>query len=393
MSTAETSFHVGKLANGKRRHLLAAMTGAILLAATASIAWWGLFFRHAESTDDAYVAGNMVQVSSQISGTVLSIAAADTELVQAGVPLVELDPADARVALEQAEAQLAQAVRDTRTLFINNGSLSANIALRNVEVERARGDLARRQELVEAGAVSWEDVEHAHNALRAAEASLHAARAQLSANLALTDDTSVAEHPGVKRAASQVRAAWLSFVRTTVSAPVTGYVARRSVQVGQHVAAGTPLLSVVPLDTVWVDANFKEDQLVRMRIGQPATLRSDLYGSAVVFHGKVSGLSAGTGSAFALLPAQNATGNWVKVVQRVPVRIALDPKSLQAHPLRIGVSMQVNVDVAHEGAPLSAGSYMRPTSVYRTRVFDDAAREVEERIEHIIEKNRGDRGA
>jgi membrane fusion protein (multidrug efflux system) len=374
--------------NGKRRALLIVFTVVVLAALVAYGVWWYLFARHYESTDDAYVAGNVVQVTPQVGGTVIAIHADDTERVEAGKPLVELDPSDARVALAQAEAQLAQAVRETRTLFVNTGALNANIALRSTDLARARDDLKRRTGLIGTGAVSGEDIDHARNAVKAAESALQAAREQLASNQALTSTTPVAENPNVLRAAAQVRAAYLSYARMTLPAPITGYVARRSVQVGQRVAPGAPLLSVVPLDALWVDANFKEVQLAHMRIDQPVTLHSDLYGSDVVYHGKVVGMAAGTGAAFALLPSQNASGNWIKVVQRVPVRIALDPAELAERPLRIGLSMQVKVDIARdEGTSLTTAAGARTQPAYATRVFESADRDADAEIARIIAVN------
>nr|WP_314628206.1 HlyD family efflux transporter periplasmic adaptor subunit [uncultured Noviherbaspirillum sp.] len=374
--------------NGKRRALLILFTVVVLAALVAYGVWWFLFARHFESTDDAYVAGNVVQVTPQVGGTVVAIHADDTERVEAGKPLVELDPSDAKVALAQAEAQLAQAVRETRTLFVNTGALNANIALRSTELARARDDLKRRTGLIGTGAVSGEDIDHARNAVKAAESALQAAREQLASNQALTSSTPVAENPNVLRAAAQVRAAYLSYARMTLPAPITGYVARRSVQVGQRVAPGAPLLSLVPLDALWVDANFKEVQLAHMRIDQPVTLHSDLYGSDVVYHGKVVGMAAGTGAAFALLPSQNASGNWIKVVQRVPVRIALDPKELAERPLRIGLSMQVKVDIARDdGTSLTTAAGARTQPAYATRVFEAADRDADAEIARIIAVN------
>jgi membrane fusion protein (multidrug efflux system) len=374
--------------NGKRRGFLIAFTLLVLIALVAYGIWWFIFARHFESTDDAYVAGNVVQVTPQVGGTVIAIHADDTERVDAGKPLVELDPSDAKVTLAQAEAQLAQTVREVRTLFVNSGALNANIALRSTDLARAREDLARRTRLIGTGAVSGEDIEHARNAVKAAESALTAAREQLASNQALTSTTPVAQNPNVLRAAAQLRAAYLAYARTTLPAPISGYVARRSVQVGQRVAPGTPLLSVVPLNALWVDANFKEVQLAHMRMDQPVTLHSDLFGSDVVYHGKVVGLAAGTGAAFALLPTQNASGNWIKVVQRVPVRIALDPRELEKWPLRVGLSMQVKVDIAHdEGTSLSAVNAARTAPAYETRVFEAADREADQEIARIIADN------
>ena len=374
--------------SSKRRSLLIIVTTLLALGIAAYGVWWTLVGSHYEHTDDAYAAGNVVQVTPQVAGTVLAIHADDTDLVQAGKPLIELDQTDAKVALDQAEAQLAQTVREVKVLFANNASLQANMDVRSTDVERAKSDLARRQQLLSTGAISAEELEHARNALKTAEAAFIAAREQLASNHALTENTNVTQHPNVLRAASKVRETMLAYSRTTLPAPLTGYIAKRAVQVGQRVAAGSPLLSIVPLNSLWVDANFKEVQLAHMRIGQDVVLHSDLYGSDVEFHGKVLGMSAGTGSAFALLPAQNASGNWIKVVQRVPVRISIDPKELSKHPLRIGVSMQVQVNISQEqGAPVSASPNVSNTPLYQTSVFDQAGKDADQEIARIINAN------
>ncbi|MEO6363523.1 MAG: efflux RND transporter periplasmic adaptor subunit, partial [Caldimonas sp.] len=339
----------------KRKVALLSVAGVVLLAAIAYGIYWALVLNHFESTDNAYVQGNVVQVTPQVAGTVVAINADDTDFVKAGQSLVRLDRADAQVALEQAEAQLAQAVRETRTLFVNNGGFKAQIAAREAdlararsEVQRAQDDVNRRAPLLQTGAVGKEEFNHvssqlsvARSAMSAAESATEAAREQLASNQSLTEGITVEQAPNVLRAASRVREAFLALSRTELSAPIDGYVARRSVQLGQRVQAGAPLLSVIALSEVWVDANFKESQLRNLRIGQPAELEADVYGKKVVYHGRVEGLGAGTGAAFALLPAQNATGNWIKVVQRVPVRVTLDAKEVQAHPLRVGLSMDV----------------------------------------------------
>lgn len=375
--------------NGKRKRMLLSLTAALVVAGVGYGVYWGLYARHFESTDDAYVAGNVVQVTPLVGGTVVSIAADDTQLVTAGQPLIQLDRADSQVSLEQAEAQLAQAVREVRTLYVNNGSLAANVTLREADVTKARDDLRRRQAIAGSGAVSNEEISHAQSALQGAESALLAAREQLASNKVLTDQTTVEKHPNVQRAAANLRSAYLAFARSSMPAPVTGYVAKRSVQVGQRVAAGAPLMAVVPLDQVWVDANFKEVQITHMRIGQPVTLEADVYGSRVEYQGKVAGFSAGTGSAFSLLPAQNATGNWIKVVQRLPVRIALDAQQLKDHPLRVGLSMTVKVDVRHEeGAAMAAAAPAKPM---QTDVYDKVAQDADQLIERIIAANNGGR--
>ncbi len=383
-----------------RKRLLLMATVAFVLVAVAYGLWWALVGSHFESTDDAYVHGNLVQITPQVPGTVVAIEADDTETVQAGQPLLRLDPADTEIALQQAQAKLAQTVRQVRTYYVQNDALAADVALREAdilraqaELTRAQSDAARRQQLARSGGVSGEEILHAQAALKSAQsglaqakAALAAARAKLATNEALTRGTSVENHPDVREAAAGLRNAWLANSRTVLPAPVAGVVARRSAQVGQRVAPGTPLMTVVPLDQVWVEANFKEGQLRKMRVGQPVTMTADLYGSSVTYHGTVAGLDAGTGSAFALLPAQNATGNWIKVVQRVPVRIALDPEDLKKHPLRVGLSMDVEVNVGKdEGEPLTAAGRKEP--VWSTRAFEPPHDEIDALVNKIIQDN------
>jgi len=381
--------------SASRRRLLLLATAVFVLLAVGYGLWWWIYSSHFEATDDAYVHGNLVQITPQVAGTVVAIAADDTEWVKAGQPLVQLDPADAEAALAQARAQLAQAVRQTRTRYVQNEALQADVSAREADLKRVQADLARartdldrRQKLARTGGVSGEELQHAQTALRSAQsqaaqaqAALEAAQATLETNQALTRGTDVAHHPDVQRAAAQLREAWLARERTALPAPVDGMVARRSVQVGQRVAPGAALMSVVALDQLWVEANFKENQLRNMRVGQPVTLVSDLHGDRVRYHGVVSGLDAGTGSAFALLPAQNATGNWIKVVQRVPVRIRLDPTELAEHPLRIGLSMTVEVDVGDEGHAVPAVAGLQTDALTLDQGVADAL------IDTIIREN------
>jgi membrane fusion protein (multidrug efflux system) len=327
----------------KRKLLLSLLAAAIVIGGAG---WGGYYYttgRFFESTDDAYVSGNLVQLTPQVSGTVIAVNADDTQIVHQGAPVVTLDAADAKVALANAEANLAQTVRQVSSLYVNNAYYAATVAQRQSDLTRAQADLKRRMAVADTGAVSVEDIAHARDAVSAAQAALDAVRQQSEANHALTDRTSIERHPNVQAAAAKVRDAWLDNARNTLPAPVTGYVARRSVQVGQRVAPGTPLMAIVPLDGVWVDANFKEVQLAHMRIGQPVTLTADAYGSKVKYHGHVEGFSAGTGAAFAVLPAQNATGNWVKVTQRVPVRLAFDEPPGQT--IVSGWSAHVTIEV------------------------------------------------
>ena len=375
--------------NGKRKRMMTLLVIVILIAAIAYGLYYFLVARFHEDTDDAYVNGNVVQITPQVTGTVVAVNADDTQTVKAGDPLVVLDPADARVALEQAEANLAQTVRQVRGLFADDNQYLAQVAVRQADLSRAQDDLKRRLTVAQTGAVSLEEISHARDAVKSAQAAVDAAQQQLASNRALTANTSIANHPNVLSAAAKVRDAYLNNARNNLPAPVTGYVAKRSVQVGQRVPPGTPLMAIVPLGSVWVDANFKEVQLKHMRIGQPVELTADVYGSSVVYHGKVVGFSAGTGSAFSLLPAQNATGNWIKVVQRLPVRIALDPKELEQHPLRIGLSMQADVTIKDDqGGQLGQA----PNTVYQTTVFEKYGDEADAEIARIIAENAGPNG-
>ena len=361
---------------------------AALLAGSAVVAWWLLAPSNHEVTEDAYVEGNVVQVTPQLNGSVTAIAADNTDYVQAGQVLVQLNGVDAQLALARAEAQLAKTVRQVRAQFASSGQGRAAIVLRRADVARAETDLARRSSLAGSGAVSGEDISHAEDALRTARAALTVAEQQSLSASALTDQTSVAGHPDVLAASAQLRDAYVAAHRTTLRAPVSGIVTRRTVQLGQRVGAGTALMSIVPPEQMWVSANFKESQLHGIRIGQPVELRADVYGKSVRYHGRVAGLDAGTGNAFSLLPAQNATGNWIKVVQRVPVRIALDAKELAAHPLKIGLSMQVAVDTSERGGALAA-SRASGRPAWRTQVFDGELAQAAERADAVIAANLG----
>ena len=377
----------------RRWRWLGGVLGVALLASAVCGTYWAQVLRYHQTTDDAYVGGNVVQITPQISGTVVAIGADDTQFVKAGQPLVRLDQADARVALDQSEAQLARTVRDVRNLFATTSQLEATVQARQTDLAAAQSDLARRQRLGASGAVSGEELQHATDAVKAAQAGLLAAQQQLAANRARVDNTTLADHPQVRDAAAAVRNAYLTLARTELPAPVAGFVARRNVQLGQRVSPGTPLMAVVPLDEVWVDANFKEPQLARMRVGQPVTLTADLYGTHVIYHGKVAGFGAGTGSAFSLLPAQNATGNWIKIVQRVPVRISLDPHEIAAHPLQIGLSMKADVEVrgGADGARLPQLASL--ASAWSTDVFGSSDALADARVQAIIAANQAAPGS
>jgi membrane fusion protein (multidrug efflux system) len=372
--------------NRKRWLWLSIFGGAFLVIGAAYSLYWANVLRYRQSTDDAYVNGNVVQITPQISGTVVSIGADDTQFVKAGQPLVRLDQADAKVALDQSEAQLAKTVREVRNLFATSAQLRAAVEMRQSDLAMAQKDLARRERLGNSGAISNEELQHARDSARSAEAALMSAQQQLAGNQARVDGTTLENHPDVRNASAAVRNAYLTYSRTILPAPVSGFVARRAVQLGQRVGPGATLMSVVPLDQVWVDANFKEPQLADMRVGQPVTLTADLYGGGYRYHGKIAGFGAGTGSAFALLPAQNATGNWIKIVQRVPVRIALDPREIAAHPLQIGLSMKVEVSV-RDGSGERLPELVHNAPAYSTDVFHSVDEAADVRVQEIIAAN------
>ena len=390
--------------NPARRKALISIASLVVVAGLGWTAYEWLIASHYESTDNAYVQGNVIQITPQMGGTVMAILADDNDLVKAGQPLVKLDPADAKLALDQAAASLAQAVRQARTLVANNGSLTAQITLREsdvvkaqTEIARASDDLSRRQSLLGSGAVSKEEFNHAQtqlangkSALASAQAGVVAAKEQLLSNQAMTDGIALEQHPSVLLAAAKVREAWLATQRAALPAPVDGFVARRTVQLGQRVAAGAPLMSVIPLNQLWVDANFKEVQLRYIRIGQPVKLTADLYGKKVQYQGVVSGLGMGTGAAFALLPAQNATGNWIKVVQRVPVRVSLDAAEVAKNPLRVGLSMEATVDVRRQDGKMLADA-PRAAPLVETQVYAALDAGAAEEVRKIVAANKGAR--
>ena len=359
--------------------------GAVVLA--VAVVWgvyWLLWARNHESTDDAYVAGNIVAVTSRENATVTALHADNTQAVKRGQILIEMDPSIAEVNMKAAEANLARAVRGVRGAFASADSYSAQLAQANVALVRAREDYQRRSRAL-GGAVSGEELSHARNAVAAAQSAVNAARSGLAQAQSGIAGVDIDNNPDVLAAIAQLRAAAITLGHMRIVAPVDGIVAQRTVQVGQRVSAGAPLLAVVPLSHVWIDANFKEDQLARMRIGQPAHITADIYGRGVVYHGQIAGLGAGSGSAFALLPPQNASGNWIKIVQRVPVRIALDPADLKEHPLRIGLSTSVRVDVRDQSGPLVSSA---PPTVMRNEAGEDTTAGADALITRILAANR-----
>lgn len=380
----------GNAPKDKRKRTRALLIALVifLLAAIAWLLLWLLVFSTRETTDDAYVGGNQVGISAQVPGIVVGVYADDTQRVTAGQLLVRLDGTDGDVALRKASSALAQAVRQVRQQTQSAASADAGLVARRLDLKRAQDDLKRRIPLLAEKAVAPEEVQHARDAVDSAQSALESAQRQADAARSLVDGSDVEGNPAVDQARANFRQAWVAAQRNAIVAPIDGYVAQRSVQVGNSVQPGQQLMTVVPLHDLWVDANFKESQLRHVRIGQPAKIEADIYGGGTEYHGKVIGLGAGTGSAFSLLPAQNATGNWIKVVQRVPVRIALDPKDLDKRPLRIGLSTAVNVDITDDSGDVLAKS-PSTTPVAQTSVYDDVAAKADAAADDIIRKNLG----
>ena len=358
----------------------------LLLIAIGSAAYWFFFIKGFEETEDAYVSGNQVMVSSQVAGNILKINVDNMDPVQAGDVLLELDDTNAKLSFEQAKSNLANAVRQISQLNYTVKQLKSAVRANEITLAQVQGNLNRRVQLVKDGAIDKESFQHAKEAVELAKANLTTSQNQLEANQALLLDGPLSEQPQIQSAVSNLKQAWLNLERTKIRSPIKGYVARRNAQVGQAVSVGGALMAVVTTDQMWLDANFKETQLTHMRIGQPVKIHFDLYGKDKTFDGKVVGIEMGTGSAFSLLPTQNATGNWIKVVQRVPVRIQLDPQQLAENPLRIGLSATVKVNVSD-----SQGETLRnkapSTTLYSTNVlqYDESA--VNNLIESIIRDN------
>ncbi|QMR68216.1 multidrug efflux MFS transporter periplasmic adaptor subunit EmrA [Klebsiella grimontii] len=373
---------------GKRKCALLLLTLLFIIVAVAYGIYWFLVLRHFEETDDAYVAGNQVQIMAQVSGSVTKVWADNTDYVQKGDPLVTLDQTDAQQAFEKAQTQLAASVRQTRQQMINSKQLQASIEVKKTALSQAQTDLNRRIPLGAANLIGREELQHARDTVASAQAELDVAIQQYNANQAIVLGTKLEQQPAVLQAATEVRNAWLALQRTKIVSPISGYVSRRSVQPGAQISSTTPLMAVVPATNLWIDANFKETQLAHMRIGQPATVISDIYGDDVKYTGKVVGLDMGTGSAFSLLPAQNATGNWIKVVQRLPVRIELDEKQLAEHPLRIGLSTLVEVNTTDRGGEMLA-SQVRSSPVYESNAREIGLEPVNKLINDIIQANAG----
>jgi len=373
--------------NGKRRFWLILVAAVVIAGGLAWALYWLFYVRYFESTDDAYVAGNVVTITAKENATVLALHADNTQTVRRGQTLVEMDPAVARVNLQAAEANLARAVRDVRGAFSASDTSQAQLHQAQVTLAQARADYERRQKAAATGSVSAEELAHARDAVTAAEAAVRSAGSTLAQSQAAISGTDIATNPDVLAAEARVRAAMIAMGHMRIIAPVDGVIAQRTVQAGQQVAPGTPLMAVVPLSKVWIDANFKEVQLDRVRVGQPVTVTADIYGGSVTYHGHVEGLGAGSGSAFALLPPQNASGNWIKIVQRVPVRIALDPAELKAHPLRIGLSVTADVDVHDQSGAVMTEKVGQ--GVTRADTGEDTGPKADAIIARILKENGG----
>lgn len=369
----------------KKKTIILLALGVIVVFVCFYI-WWLKIGQFNETTEDAYVSGNIVNVMSQVSGTVTDIMVDNTSLVGESDILVKINPVDAQLALQEAEASFASTIRSVRNSFASLEEQKANVDLAKVSLDKAEADYKRRVNLKKNNLISNEDLSHYESTLTSAQASYNLALKSYDTNKTKVDNTTVLTHPDVLKAQSALKAAWLTLNRTTILSPASGYIAQRSVQVGQHVSAGSTLMSVIPLKGVWVTANFKETQLGDIRAGQQVSLISDVYGSSVTYHGKVKGIEPGTGSAFSLLPASNATGNWIKTVQRVPVRILLNPTELEEHPLRPGLSMSVSVDTSNVGAPVLT-SLAESQTPWRTNVFDHTDDGVNVIIQKIIKES------
>ena len=377
----------GATPNGQRRFWFIILGAVILVAAVIYGIYWLLYSRYFEGTDDAYVGGNVVAITSKENATVLALHADNTQTVKQGQLLIEMDPAIATVNLQAAQANLARVVRQVKSQFSKSDSGAAQLNQARVALFQAQDDYQRRQKAFATQSVSGEELAHARDAVAAAQAAVNSAQGGLDQSNASIEGTDIPHNPDVLAAEAQLRAAAIAYGHMRLIAPLDGVIAQRTVQAGQQVAAGTPLMAVVPLSNVWIDANFKEVQLARMRVGQPVEVKADIYGGGVTFHGHIEGWGAGSGSAFALLPPQNASGNWIKIVQRVPVRIALDPNEIKDHPLRVGLSVAVEADVRDQSGPMITSRISGGTT--RANTGEDSGPAADAMIARILKANGG----
>lgn len=375
----------GNNGNKKNTVVLTLLLFFVLIAVLFTI-YWFVVLRFEESTDDAYVKGNSVAILSRVAGTPLAYYADDTDFVEEGQQLVKLDPTDYQQVFEREKANLALAARRVRSLAEDVQAKTANLELQKAQLQKALTDFQNREGLVSAQAVSKEDFEHSKSTLKAAVASVKLAQAQLAEAVSELGDTPLDKHPAIESGKTALRIAYLNLQRCIVQAPVRGFVAKRMVQPGSSVKTDTPLMSVIPLDQLWIEANFLETQLTNVRIGQPAKIKVYLYGSSVHFHGKVLGIGAGTGSVFSLLPPQNATGNWIKIAQRIPVRIQLDPEEVKEHPLRLGLSTTVEIDT-HDRSGRVLAELPATAQIGATEIYEHSLEHVEGLISEILKMN------
>jgi len=374
-------------ASKARKLALMALGGVVVLGLGGWTLKATVFAAPRQETDDAYVAGDVVAITSREAGTITALHADDTESVKRGQPLLDLDSSTADANLAAAEAELGRSVREVRSRFARVDETQAQIAKASADLVRAGNDFERRKGAAKEGAVSGEELDHADETVRTAAAALALARSQHAEAEAAVQGAGIETNPDVQAAIAAVRRAAIVRNHMNLTAPEDGVIAQRSVQLGQQVSPGAPLMAIVPLRRVWIDANFRETQLADLRVGQPVTITSDAYGVHTVFHGKVLGLGAGSGNAFALLPPQNASGNWIKIVQRLPVRVGLDPKELDRNPLRIGLSVTVQVDTRDHSGPSVARA--APPAAFQSEAEQDAGPQVEARMARIIAENRG----
>ena len=372
----------------QRKTRMSIAIGIFLLIGLLWALYWFFIARYHEETENAYVAGSMVVVNAQTAGTVEAILAEENQVVKAGDVLVKLSPTDAQVALAQASAQLANATRQIQNVFNTVSVTRAQMVQANSAVKTAQDAVNRRAVLVKTGAVSREEYDQAVNALNQALAAQKTTMEQNKSAGAQVAGTTTQNHPAIEAAKAAFRSAYINNKRLAVLAPTDGVIAKRNVQVGQQISQGVPLMSIVAANQLWVEANFKETQLANLRVGQTVELTSDVFGSGVKFKGTVQGIGIGTGSAFSVLPAQNATGNWIKIVQRIPVRIQLDAEELKAHPLRVGMSMIANVNThQRDGAVLGTVAGSDGLSNLTTNVYAQDEEEANREADKIINAN------
>lgn len=377
---------IEKKTNPQRTRILLLVTGALILISALIFFYWWKWSRFDEYTNDAYVSGNLLYVTPQVSAAITKVYVNDTQLVESGHLLLELDPTDFELDLEENKQNLAQVIRDVSELFIQTKQAEAQTLAVKAEFIKKAEDFERRYALVSSGGVSQEDFSHAEREMQNAYFTLAAAEQQYFSLFAQVKNTTVSKHPRVLYAAEKLKKSFVNLSRCKIYAPNGGLIAQRSAQVGQRTQLASPLMAIVPLDQMWVDANYREDQIGSMQIGQNASLTTDIYGSKCLFHGKIIGIGGGTGSVFSLLPPQNATGNWIKIVQRVPVRIQINQEECKERPLRLGLSVEVHTDIHpinSSAIPVLAGS----TALYETDVFNSEESGADSLIKQIILEN------